>query len=83
MREVGFVDPTEEEGEIEMAVYKRGEVWWYSFVFAGKKIQESAKTSRKTIATEAEKRRRLELERAHAGMPIDDKGRRVSSVRDR
>ena len=31
-----------------MAVYKRGGIWWYSFIYAGKRVQESAKTSRKT-----------------------------------
>jgi WD40 repeat protein len=39
--------------------------WWYEFIYAGKRIRESAKSTRKTIAVEAEKRRRLELERAH------------------
>ena len=46
-----------------MAVYKRGGTWWYEFIFAGKRVRESAKTSRKTIALEAERQRRLELER--------------------
>ena len=65
-----------------MALYKRGGVWWYSFVYAGKRIQESANTSRKTIATEAEKRRRLELERAHAGLPSTNTEKRIQSVKD-
>ena len=65
-----------------MALYKRGDVWWYSFVYAGKRIQESTKTSRKTIATEAEKRRRLELERAHSGLPTADVTKRIQSVKD-
>ena len=33
-----------------MAVFKRGNVWWYEFIFAERRIRESAKTSRKTIA---------------------------------
>lgn len=57
-----------------MAVYKptyrdpktgdsrESKVWWYEFVFAGKRIRESSKSTRKTIATEAERKRRLELE---------------------
>ncbi len=65
-----------------MAVYKRGGTWWFSFIFCGKRIQESANTGRKTIAQEAEKSRRLELERALAGMPTEDKGRRILSVKD-
>ena len=60
-----------------MSLYRRGGVWWYSFIFAGKRIQESAKTSRKTIATESEKNRRLELEKALAGMPVEDRTRRI------
>jgi integrase len=65
-----------------MSLYKRGGVWWYSFIFAGKRIQESAKTSRKTVATESEKNRRLELEKALAGMPVEDRTRRIRSVSD-
>ena len=60
-----------------MAVYKRGGVWWYHFVFAGRRIQESSKSTRKTIATEAEKNRRLELERSFNA--VED--RRHESVR--
>jgi len=36
-----------------MAVYKRGGVWWYHFVFDDRHIQASTKSSRKTITTEA------------------------------
>jgi hypothetical protein len=57
-------------------------VYWYSFVYAGRRIQQSAKTTRKTIAVEAEKTRRKELERAYAGLPTGDAKIRVSSVRD-
>ena len=52
-------------------VYKRGESYWYEFIFAGKRFRESAKTSRKTIAKEAEKNRKKELEMTLAGMPIE------------
>jgi integrase len=41
----------------------RSQIWWYDFTFAGRRIQESSKSTRKTIAVEAEKKRRLELER--------------------
>ena len=44
---------------------KQQAVWWYEFTFAGKRIRDSAKTTRKTIAVAAEKQRRLELEPAH------------------
>jgi len=63
-----------------MALFKRGEVWWYEFTFAGRRIRESAKTSRKTIAKEAEANRRAELERTLAGMPAEKRENRILSV---
>ena len=36
------------------------DVYWYEFLYAKKRIRESAKTTRKTIAIEAEKRRKLD-----------------------
>jgi len=39
-------------------------VWWYEFTYAGKRIRESAKTTKKTLAREAEKDHRQRLERA-------------------
>jgi hypothetical protein len=30
---------------IGMALFKRGEMWWYKFYFAGQLIRESAKSS--------------------------------------
>lgn len=65
-----------------MAVYKRGGVWWYEFIFAGKRIRESAKTSRKTIAVESERQRKLELEKTLAGMPVEKRTNRINSVAD-
>ncbi len=41
---------------------KTSEIWWYEFTFAGRRIRESAKSVRKTIAKEAEKKRHLEIE---------------------
>jgi integrase len=46
-----------------MSVYKRGDVWWYKFQFAGQTIRESSKSESKTIAREAERARRRDLER--------------------
>jgi integrase len=57
-------------------------VYWYEFIYAGKRIRESAKTTRKTIAVEAEKRRRLELERAYAGLPVEAVSMRINTVLD-
>jgi integrase len=51
-----------------MSVYKRGGVWWYEFSFQGQRIRESAKTSNKAIARDAERTRRHELERAVNGI---------------
>ena len=45
-----------------MSVYKRGDVWWYKFRFAGQVIRESSKSESKTVAKEAERARRRELE---------------------
>jgi integrase len=61
---------------------KKSNVWWFEFTYASRRIRESAKTSRKTIAVEAEKRRRLELERAYAGLPIEAPAMRISTVLD-
>ena len=45
-----------------MSLYKRGEVWWYKFRFAGQPIRETSKSSSKTVARDAECARRRELE---------------------
>ncbi len=51
-----------------MSVYKRGEVWWYKFRFNGQTIRESADTRSKTVAREAERIRRRELEEGSNGI---------------
>ena len=72
------------EGGTIMSVYrpsyrtKTGEkkisqVWWYNFRFAGKSIQKSSKSTKKTVAREAEKNERRELEKRYAGIPTDRK----------
>lgn len=62
---------------------KEAAQWWYEFTFAGKRYREPAKTTRKTIAVEAEKQRRLQLERALAGMPSEANTQRIASVKER
>jgi hypothetical protein len=57
-------------------------VYWYEFIYAGKRVRESAKTTRKTIAVEGEKRRRPELERAYAGLPVEAPATRINTVLD-
>jgi hypothetical protein len=62
-----------------MSVYKRGEIWWYKFHFAGRLIRESAKTHSKTLARNAEKRRRRELEEGFNGL-TDGRSERVRTL---
>ena len=45
-----------------MSLFRRGDVWWYEFWFAGRRIQESSKSPSKTVARTAEQNRRRELE---------------------
>jgi integrase len=45
-----------------MSLYKRGDLWWYKFRFAGQLVRESAKTESKTLAKDAERVRRRQLE---------------------
>ncbi len=54
--------------------------WWYEFTFAGRRVRESAKTTRKTVAVEAEKHRRAQLERVHAGMPTEKPEHRIRTI---
>ena len=61
---------------------KEAAIWWYEFSFAGKRIRESAKTPRKTVAVEAEKARRRELELSYNGLEDKRAGRirRIAEV---
>lgn len=52
-----------------MSVYRRGRVWWFKFRFQGQQIRESAKTTSRTVAREAERARRRELEMAINHIP--------------
>ena len=52
-----------------MSVYRRGQVWWYHFRFAGQEIQETSKSTSKTVARDAEHARRRELEQAYNRIP--------------
>jgi hypothetical protein len=56
-----------------MSVYKRGQTYWYKFLFQGQLIRESAKTNSKTVAREAERARRRELELAINRIPRRDR----------
>src|SRR5579872_1678808 len=52
-----------------MSVFKRGEVYWFKFRFQGQEIRESTHSKSKTIAREAERARRRELEVAVNRIP--------------
>jgi len=69
-KSVRYVDP-------KTGKKKQAKVWWYHFNFAGRHIQASSKSTRKTVAVEAEKKRRLELEKGFNA--VED--RRVERIR--
>jgi integrase len=68
-----------------MAVYKpkrkgaESKFYVYEFVYQGKRFQGSTGVTTKTAAKEIEKQRKAELERAHAGMPVQ-KVQRIRTV---
>jgi hypothetical protein len=64
-----------------MALFKRGNIWWYEFLFARRRVRESAKTRSKTVATLAEQKRRRQLEDGFNGVD-DDREERIKSVRE-
>jgi integrase len=64
-----------------MAVFRRGEIWWYEFNFARRRVRESAKTTSKTVAKQAEANRRRELERGFNGIE-DNRDDRVRSIKE-
>ena len=49
-------------------LYRRGNMWWYKFQFAGRVFRESAKTTSKTLARQAERKRHQQLEEAVHGI---------------
>ena len=57
-------------------------IWWYKIVFAGQEIRESCKSDSKTIAKDAEKSRRRELEKAFNRIPKREKTPLFSAAAD-
>ena len=51
-----------------MAIYKRGDVYWYEFRFNGQRIQESSQTSNKDAARQIEAAHRVRLAKGEAGI---------------
>ncbi|MBI4463835.1 MAG: site-specific integrase [Acidobacteria bacterium] len=66
-----------------MSLYKRGKTWWFTFRFAGQKIYESAKTHSKTVARDAERARRRELEDGYNGLSRSERAIQFSIVAER
>lgn len=66
-----------------MAVYRRGpkKIYYTDFWFAGQRIQESTRSTRVTLAREYEKNRRLALERALSGLPVEQPRERIRTVK--
>ena len=58
----------------------QSQVWWFEFIYDGKRIRKSAKATRKTVARAAEKDYRHKLERARAGLPSEPTVKRVNTV---
>lgn len=65
-----------------MSLFKRGNIWWYEFWFAGRRIQESSKSTSKTIAKQAEQQRKRELELGFNAIE-DARERNVLTLRDK
>lgn len=51
-----------------MALYRRGDVWWYEFVFNGERIRGSTKHGNKRVAEQIEAARRTQLARGEVGI---------------
>jgi integrase len=51
-----------------MSTFRRGKIWWYKFNFAGQEIRESSKSGSRTVAKDAERVRRRELELGFNGV---------------
>jgi hypothetical protein len=64
-----------------VSLYERGDVWWYKFWFNGQLIRESSKSNSKTVAKDAERARRRELEQAYNLIPKRERDPLFSHVR--
>jgi integrase len=58
---------------------KESKIYWYNFTFAGRRIQESSKSPRITVAKDAQKKRRQELERTFNDV-ADRRQERIRSI---
>ena len=65
-----------------MALYrpKGSKVWWYDFEFNGQRIRESTKSKSKTVAADAQRARRRELEENFNGIKKRDPPKTFSAA---
>jgi len=49
-------------------IYRRGNVWWFCFEFAGRRFRESTKTANKALARQIERKRHQQLEESAHGI---------------
>jgi integrase len=61
-------------------LYRRGDVWWYKFRFAGQIFRESAKSQSKSLARRAERKRRTTLEEHYNGVSVERRVPKLFSV---
>lgn len=52
-----------------MALYKRGAVWWFEFVFNGERIRESTKQGNRRTAEQTKRPSRITFKRAGRSNP--------------
>jgi hypothetical protein len=64
-----------------VSLFRRGDVWWYEFWFAGQRIRESSKSTSKTVAKDAEKNRKRELEEGFNNI-VDQRRQRIRTFRE-
>jgi integrase len=64
-----------------VTLYRRGGIWWYSFSFAGRRIQESSRTSLKTLAKLAVERRRRQLQEGFLDVKAE-RTERINTVKN-
>ena len=54
-----------------MAVYKRGNTYWYEFIFEGRRIRASAKTGNKRTAEQIESAKKTQLAKREVGLDVE------------
>src|SRR5580765_6163778 len=67
-----------------MSIYRpaSGKIWWYDFIFQGQRVRESTKTRSKSLARDAERARRRELEESYNGIKRRDRAKLLGVAAD-